>query len=463
MLRVLSELKFAVLEKDDLVKKLASLNSNVKIVRFVERHGYFKEEFQRAASLQRKAKKNAKQSNFFRKQGNERHMEKKFIDALKLLNESICLATSGSEQLGKAYANRSAVYFSMGMFALSMKSIKLARDNGYPEHLASKLNDRELKCTDELERMRSKIQQEFSGVKPELSYSPHEAPFIANCLELKVNEHYGRHIVANADLKVGNIIAIERSFCSVITIENRYMCCANCLQENDYDLIPCPNCHSAMFCSPECYDQAINAFHDIECPIMDVLLEPSLLHPKEYVAARLIIMATKCFKTSDELIEFVKDLKGKEKNVFNTNYKDNRNIELLASILNLQGYEEKEPAINKNSLGIATALINQHLLKFTVFENVFKTKKQTEFLIDLLYRLNKITNLNCVSFNAKRLCLETDKRRLEGHCVDIYPFASLINHSCTPNIKQVKYGQENVLIVIKPIMNGEQLFISYSE
>lgn len=115
------------------------------------------------------------------------------------------------------------------------------------------------------------------------------------------------------DLQVGDVIAIDQPFCTAISREARYMFSANCFRENDLDLIPCPNCHSAMFCSPECLSGANEAFHSIECPIVDVLVRAPKLEYEAYLTFRLFILAMKSFKTADELMQFTKDLENREK------------------------------------------------------------------------------------------------------------------------------------------------------
>lgn len=43
----------------------------------------------------------------------------------------------------------------------------------------------------------------------------------------------------------------------------------------------------------------------------------------------------------------------------------------------------------------------------------------------------------------------------------IFPFASLINHSCYPNVCRVTVDNKMVLVVSRPIKAGEQIYISY--
>lgn len=421
--------------------------------------------YQYAIRFQKEQKKSATKSEFYREKGNQRYAERKLIPALEYYNKSICFAPQHSEQLAKGYANRSAVYFSIKMYELSLKNIKLARETGYPKNLVPKLDEREVNCLCELKKLETIPKNEFHGQKPKLSYPPHEnVPFIVNCLELKVNEKYGRHIVAKSDLKVGDVVAIDTPFCAVISSEYGYMYCANCFRENNLDLIPCQNCHSAMFCSLECLTAANEAFHSIECPIMDVLVRSDSLNEQAYIALRLFILAMKNFESADELIKFVNNLETHEKNVFNVDYNQTKNTDLLASVLKLM---PSQGTSMNDIFGriIATGLITKILLNLTEFGERFQSNKKTRFLINFVFHLSELTGSNTSPItHPPKITPELEnpvRFRTEYPSNGIFPFYGLMNHSCAPNIHIIRHGTEYVMICLKPIKAGEQLFHSY--
>lgn len=447
-------------------RDLNYLHNPVDIVKFFDRDGflhYFE-------TLMQSAEKSKDKADLYRNQGNEQYSQKNYVQALELYNQSICWAATGSEQLGMGYANRSAVYLSLKMYDECLKSIELARQSDYPRKIISKLDQREVKCLNEMKSPVMSSKKEFVGLKPELSYPPHEkVPFIANCLDLKVNEKYGRHIVTKTDLKVGDIVAIEQPFCGVVARDIRYNCCANCLEEHDLDLIPCSNCHSAMFCNEQCYTEARSNFHDIECPILRFLMDKytfgdlPLMMSEEHVGFRLFIMLVKSFGTADELMKFVKDLENREENVFTINHQTNDKFDLFATILKLARNEKHEVVAMKNIIGSTTAFIYKFLLRSTALKEMFKTPEQIEFLIDLLYRLLQIAHQNSLAVHSQRKFYSIMKKKLNRACLGIYPFMSLMNHSCAPNtiLHPIRHGFNNIVIISKPIKAGEQLFTSY--
>lgn len=181
--------------------------------------------------------------------GNVFYSKRRFFEALIKYNESLCYAERGSENAGLAYANRSAVYFEMKLFRQCLYNIELAKSNQYPVENFEILNKREAKCKEPRndKEIKSNPWDFFK-----LSYPPKkEISFIANCLEMRNNEKFGRHIVTNRPLKVGDVVSIETPYCNVLLSEsefvevppsNIYQRCSNCFKAALLDLLPCSSC-----------------------------------------------------------------------------------------------------------------------------------------------------------------------------------------------------------------------------
>lgn len=186
--------------------------------------------------------KSNEKSDSLRKEGNKFFAEKLFYNAMLKYNESLCFAESSSEMLGLAYANRSAIYFEMKLFEKCLRNISLAKQNQYPEKNIEVLQKREVKCLTSLKQTSDKISSDVHNFF-KLSYPSHEKlSFIADCLELKCNTTYGRHIVTNKNLKVGDIVAIEEPFCKIVQNRFNQQICSWCFDSNLLDLIPCNMC-----------------------------------------------------------------------------------------------------------------------------------------------------------------------------------------------------------------------------
>lgn len=198
--------------------------------------------------------KNDKQAEAVRSDGNKLYSEKKFFEALLKYNESLCTASAESENLGLAFANRSAVYSELKLYEKSLKNIELARSHNYPSKNIEVLEKREEKCRD---LMKSKVQLADPWNFFKLSYkSNKKLPFAVDLLELRVDDKYGKHIVTKQDIKVGDVLLIESPVCSALISEsrfievessNKYQRCGNCMKDNILDLIPCPSCSCSEF------------------------------------------------------------------------------------------------------------------------------------------------------------------------------------------------------------------------
>lgn len=193
------------------------------------------------------SKLNAK-SNSLRLEGNKLFNQRSYYNAMIKYNESLCFAESNSEMMGLAYANRSAIYFEMKLFENCLRNIDLAERNHYPEANIEVLNKRKEKCLMALkqstrENSTSDMQQFFK-----LSYqSNKKLPFMVDCLELKDDNKYGRHIITNKSLKVGDVVAIEKPFCKIVQNEFIQQLCSWCFNSNLSDLIPCRICTKGNF------------------------------------------------------------------------------------------------------------------------------------------------------------------------------------------------------------------------
>lgn len=198
-----------------------------------------------------KLPKSSERSEKLRKTGNDLYSQKKFYEALVKYNQSACSAEKSSENLGNAFANRSAVYFETKQYEHAIENIKLAKLNGYPEKNFNILNTREEKCLECLCRRKKsepKIEKDFF----QLSHKAKKTlPSILDCLELKNDEQFGRYVITNKALKVGDIISQDEPFCAVLLShskiievpdENIYRRCSNCFRENFLNLLPCETC-----------------------------------------------------------------------------------------------------------------------------------------------------------------------------------------------------------------------------
>lgn len=193
------------------------------------------------------AGKSNDQSNICRTEGNQFYAQKIFYDALLKYNDSLLAAESGTSNLGLAYANRSAVYIEMRMFERCLRNIELAKQNNYPEKDFEILTKRREKCLELSKHQKDDLKSADVKDLFKLSYpSNSRLSYVADCVDLKVDKKFGRHIVANRALKAGDIVATEEPFATVVHEKTVNQRCASCFVDNQLDLIPCSRCQKGL-------------------------------------------------------------------------------------------------------------------------------------------------------------------------------------------------------------------------
>lgn len=407
----------------------------------------------------------------FRQQGNSFFSlkNKDYVRALEFYNKSICFAEMGSVDLGIGYANRSAIYFEWKEYKTCLENIKLAKENGYPKRLMDKLNKRETECEKALEKIKAKQNNDEADeddddeviLAPKLSYSAHpKIPFIADCLEMRETEELGRHIITNRDLSVGKVVAIEESFCSWTLPSVRYTRCAYCLEENNYNLIPCDYCTSTMYCNVNCAAEAFKSFHLFECPVIDFIYK--MLNIIQLSAVRVSICAITSFDNVELLQQFVDDPASAKMNAFTLEYeKDMPKLELYKPIHNLETNQSKRTTADLFQRAVITAVIFRTLMDHTQLNEMLPTEENKKLLMELIFR-----HLQTASTNFHRL--ETLANARDPNDLDdvsygsgAFGFCSLINHACSPNIVRLPIGTQIAVFVLRPIKAGEELLDNY--
>lgn len=313
---------------------------------------------------------------------------------------------------------------------LCFQDIKNAEANNYPKNLKEKLLNRKNK-TEKL-----KLNQEIIFYHDELPEIADKNSFVEcakNCLEIKNSEEYGRHVVANRRISIGEIIAIERPFTKILLNDYCYTHCYNCLKFT-YNLTPCKTCVRIGFCSEECYEELWKLYHKYECSIIDNLREGNF-HKLLLIALKIAVIS-KNFKSSP-----------------------NENI-----LYKSQNYEEIYNLITNHDLRKPTDLFNRCILVAMIYHfmktytNYFETIEEEERFRTSLLRHYEAASSNFHEISELVVGKECGSQEIGSGA---YAFLSLLNHSCSPNVVRHCYGETIVLRALKPIENGEQLLDNY--
>lgn len=411
--------------------------------------------------------KSGAESVKLRSEANRFYVQKKFYDALLKYNESLCFAEAESENLGLSYANRSAVYFEMKLYDKCLTNVKLARENGYPEKNLEILKKREEKCIEAMKQSKSEPKATDALSFFKLSHpSNKKLPFISECLEINIDKKYGKHIVTNRELKVGDVVAIDTPKFKVIKADSRYSTCfesnttqrcGNCLKDNLLSLIPCTSCCKTMYCSIDCMSSAQQRHHQYECEIIDELLTSGLLH----IVVRMFF---------EGLSLFDGDIYEMEKYLYQ--------IRESLTVFDIYGKDFTGNEMAKKLFVATLSLATDGAEVSCEYEDIFQKteklrdlyEKNEKFITNVLSRLIRVGQLyvhGIGSWSLKLEGIEMDEepknpslyQQLIGNAC--YLFCSLLNHSCAPNIKRLNVDDKVVVIVSRPIPKGGQLFDSY--
>jgi SET and MYND domain-containing protein 4 len=331
------------------------------------------------------------------------------------------------------------------------------------------LRKREEKCRQLMKSRDGQVKKSDYWSFFKLSHQSHKnLAHISSCLEVKVDEKYGRHIVTNKALAVGDIIAIDEPIFKVIKADDRYSTCysnniyqrcANCLMDNLLDLLPCEGCCKTMFCSLKCKDSACENYHKYECDMIDILLKSGIKH----IVLRMFFHALSLFKNS------IKDMKKFLDKHFdinltsfsikktNNNIDESRRLFLLALSLatkTTHPFDEYIEILKKNQQLFGIFSSDEKFASELLQKFISIGLRDVHGIGSWSLKINGMENIES-PVNASQY------QQLIGNAC--YSFSSLLNHSCAPNIKRLNVDDKIVLVVSRPIAANAQLFDSYRQ
>lgn len=152
------------------------------------------------------------------------------------------------------------------------------------------------------------------------------------------------------------------------------------------------------------------------------------------------------------------------------------------SVFDFDLSDPQDPDYDKNRLLTFTSLMPEESKRMMVkavwlmfcydnerkFNEIWNTGHHFEFIGKLIMELFLVFSLNTHGMswyskpsNFRALCYGDTPMR-NSFAAGLFPFSSLISHSCAPNCNTISvYGDKLMLYVLMPIKAGEQIFISY--
>ena len=152
--------------------------------------------------------------------GTELYQLRDFHGALHYYNLALIFAQKGTQSVGFAHANRSAVLVELGRFEEALQEVDSALKNNYPEARVEKLKKRSDRCQksiqqkhDEYLAMDAQVRkdmeaemQKMRNIRDEMLKVEKSNPLMpaaADFVEIKYDTAQGRHLVVNQDVPAG--------------------------------------------------------------------------------------------------------------------------------------------------------------------------------------------------------------------------------------------------------------------
>lgn len=203
-----------------------------------------------------------------------------------------------------------------------------------------------------------------------------------------------------------------------------------------------------MYCSEQCLTYAQKDYHNYECPIVDLLY-------KSGVMQMAMIIFFKALSTFDGSITDLENVFNETVNSsssvydfdFSTNDQQTNGKNYLISLLclarNDKDYSNDSP---------------EKLFKVHPQLSIIWTSHET-FIRKFFLRILQIGDSNFHGICGWSLRKYDQFPQMIG--IGCYPFISLVNHGCAPNVNRIYVEDKMILLVERPIKKGEQLFDCY--
>ncbi|KAK0082148.1 hypothetical protein PV326_007325 [Microctonus aethiopoides] len=446
-----------------------------------------------------KLKSSEKATEFFEKGNKQFKKENSWKDSLELYTRGVMHAPPNSNELARAYANRSAALCDGGLYDDAILDIGRALEIGYPDDLKPKLYTRRAMCSVKLnETVNPDAEKDLNDARHLLAklnsddavneiinkklatISSMKAPYekidynrflpkiveensklkgVTDAVELQYSEKYGRQVVATRNIRAGEAIYVHKPYASIIesTVAHKY--CWHC-SKRVWAGVPCHQCVSVIYCNEKCRDEAWQEYHDVECLIIPQLIRSEIVGKLGTPGLLALKITAKVFKEAgslEKLKEKIDELNTKQddiKKCFSGDVFDNMKYEAIYSLSRNGFVRDMSPfsVLILNSIAANTEIFGKKYVEIDKLE-------KNEWIIFMGALIMRHLDI-CIS-NSKKEFMKDENRNKIIRGTELFPFFSLFNNNCDPNV--IVYNSANVsaMITLQQIKKGEQVFISY--
>jgi len=292
---------------------------------------------------------------------------------------------------------------------------------------------------------------------PEIAGDGRNAPHPNLSIKVRIENarNVGKHLVANEDIKVGDVLIVEKPFQSVVFTRFQKSHCYHCFKSVSVP-IPCQQCTSVTYCSRDCRDQSWTAFHRYECSYF-VLFDTSMCGKIGNLALRLFIIMGPA-----ALIEYVKthsELTAKEEL--------GTAAETVAYSADYNGVYSLVTNTSERKLEdmFHLAVVSCYLMKLLQLTgyNLEAETGSADFdtLGGVLLRHLQIAQCNAWKITELQKPEKFDDLKQEEIGIGLYTTAAVVNHSCDPGADFNFFDDTLILRAIRNIAKDEEVAVSY--
>ncbi|XP_015595002.1 SET and MYND domain-containing protein 4 isoform X2 [Cephus cinctus] len=434
--------------------------------------------------------------------GNKEFCDKNYASSITLYTKSTQYAPFNSDELAIAIANRSAALFFTGNYNKCLKDIESSLRFGYPEKLQYKIYLRAAQCHIKLNKTslaneallrvqdlmrkyeilntkKENIEEEVTRLllivskmhddkpddsntnkllnKPKTAYGDNtNFAFASAAISRTSAPEKGRYVVANRDIKKGQILFVEKPYAFVLLddIEPATFC-GYCCNSHEDVTVPCKTCTNTIYCSIECSTAAWDQYHQWECIASQMNLR------QQIGIAHLGLKVLLTNISTDEIDRF-NEMQNLVTNIEKLAWEDLLVYSITAMMftLYLSTYTTFFELDLKKCIADKFADSN-HLNNFDINtdngKQLYISSLLLKHILQLVCNGHAITKLQLSRSNNDVLVTEQQKRKATA----IYPSASMMNHSCDPNIINSFWGSYLIVKSTKDITEGSEIVNCY--
>lgn len=458
-----------------------------------------------------------------RSEGNLYFNKKRYDKAIELYTQSILSAPfpespeahGHSEELSLGFANRSAAFFHCCKYQEALYDIAYALELGYPPHLHFKVYLRKGQCqlnlgnnadarvsfnvaeecllrtplepsklrqhVKEIEKFRKACDtplkcahnEPHEHVQTNINRGWHkELHSCSSSVDMHYSTEKGRFIIAYEDIYPGQAIFIEKPYTSVLLPPFTKTHCHHCHKEMG-NAVPCMQCNQVRYCTFACAKDSWSKYHKWECGNLDLLFSVGIAQ----LAFRILLVTG-----LPSLVSYFESVQRGDPAAKNHSYH---------AVFHLVSHSEKVPIEDCLQYSITAALLClllDHVSFFSVEETSLRFKEVSisgnehgscnsgpeqngigiknivgglllRHILQLVCNAHAITSLISKVADEDGVVVSSEQVRI---ATAIFPSASLMNHSCNPNIIS-GFINGNTLVVraVRLITVGEEVLNCY--